>query len=273
MCGLSTCSVELTGLGSLPGPLVSLGLVAPQHRLGTDHAPGAHCHHGFRDARLGGVAVKVQAERRVAGTGQDAVLVGLAHAQAGLWMAEFRGAGEELRGVGLVFEDVVAVAVDVQGAELKGPGVVLRVGRLAGALEPLDALAPPVARKAEVVGEAGSAEARRSARVALGGRLAVELHGLGVVGAAAPAVLVAQRGAVAGLGVAVLGGRDEERKGALVVRSSIVEEAGREAVGEVVLRQGVAAQVGQSLQDLLRFSEQFGAVGTLGRVGAHRTFL
>ena len=91
----------------------------------------------------------------------------------------------------------------------------------------------------------------------LGCGLAVELHGFLDVFAGAPAEFVAECGAVAGFGVAVLGGCDEEVEGAVVVFVTFGEEAGGVAVREEVLREGVAA-VGEALEDVAGFAEEVG---------------
>ena len=95
----------------------------------------------------------------------------------------------------------------------------------------------------------------------------VELDCFGGIFAGAPAEFVAQRCAVAGFGVAVFTGGDEEREGAVVVFFAFVEEPGGVAVGEVVLGEGVAA-VGEALEDLSGFAEEGFLVGEgRGRLG------
>ena len=85
--------------------------------------------------------------------------------------------------------------------------------------------------------------------MARGGGLLVELDRLGGLAAAPPAVLAAGAGAVGGVGVAVLGGEDEEGEGAVEVLAALVgADAVRVAVGEEVLGGHVAA-VGEALEE------------------------
>ena len=150
------------------------------------------------------------------------MLVRVAEAEIRFRVAEVGGLGEQLGGVGFVAEDVFAVAGFVQQAELVGRGVVLEVCAFGGALEPFEAFAV-VAVQAHGSFQAGAPEPGHCARVVFGCALAVELHGFLDVFAGAPAELVAECGAVAGFCVAVLGGGDEEGKGAVVVFNALIE--------------------------------------------------
>ena len=82
-----------------------------------------------------------------------------------------------------------------------------------------------------------------------GSGLAVELNGFERIRTAAPAELVAKCCAVAGFCVAVFARGDEERKCAVVVFSTFVEEAGGVTVCKVVLCERIAF-VRESLEDM-----------------------
>ena len=171
-----------------------------------------------------------------------------------LGMAQIGALRIQLRGIALIAEDIVAPPGLMHAAELVRGGIVLEIGALGRALQPLEALAISLA-EAHFALEAGCAEAGHGAGMVLRGALAVELHGFGGVFARAPAEFVAQCGAIAGLGVAVFAGCDEEREGAVVVFFSFCEEARCVAVGEVVLGEGVGA-VGEALEDVAGFAEE-----------------
>jgi len=82
--------------------------------------------------------------------------------------------------------------------------------RMLGAtLEPLDALLRAL-RKSELSVEFGDTESVHRAGVERGAGFAVECESLGRLASAPPAVLTACSGTVGGIGVAVLGGEDEE---------------------------------------------------------------
>ena len=71
--------------------------------------------------------------------------------------------------------------------------------------------------------------------------LSVELHGFLDVFARSPAELVAECSTIAGFGVAMFAGCDEEGECAVIVFVAFAEEAGGIAIGEIVLCEGVAA--------------------------------
>ena len=166
------------------------------------------------------------------------MLVGLPQLQRGLGMSKFGRLGEELHGIDLVLEHVVAVARLVHQSEVVGRLVVLEVGRFRGPLEPLQTFAVSIDQP-HVAGQARLAQSRRGSGMVLRRRRAVELHGLGVVLPTPPAKLVAERRAVSCLGVAVFAGGDEQGEGAVVVRLIFVEETRRVPVAQVILGEWV----------------------------------
>ncbi len=105
----------------------------------------------------------------------------------------------------------------------------------------------------------------------LGGGLPVELNGFLDVFASAPAKFIAEGGAVAGFGMAVFAGGDEEGECAVIIFVALAEKPRCVAVGEIVLGKWVAA-VGESLEDMARFPEELGLGADLAFFGC-RCFL
>lgn len=93
---------------------------------------------------LSSARVEVYAQGRIAGTSKLSVLVGVAEPVVRFRVSEICGLGEQLRRVGLVLENIVAVARLVQKAKFVRSGVVEDVGRLGSSLEPLEAFAMTV---------------------------------------------------------------------------------------------------------------------------------
>ena len=198
--------------------------------------------------------IKMHTERRIAGTSQQAMLIRIAQLKRRLGMTQIRGLRIQLGGIALIAENIVAPPSLMHAAELVRSGIVLEIGALGGALEPLEALTIALA-EAHFALEAGCAEAGHGAGMVLRRALAVELHGFGGVFARAPAEFVAQSRPIAGFGVAVFAGCDEEREGAVVVFFSFGEEPGGVAIGEVVLGERVGA-VRKALEDVAGFAEE-----------------
>lgn len=211
-----------TSFGGPLGPFPRFGFVPPKNRFGPDHVPGTKRHHALRMTPRGRTGVEMHAQARIARTAQLPVLVRVAEAEVRFRMAQIGGLGEELGGVGLVAEDVLAVAGFVQEAELVGRGVVLEVGAFGGALEPFETFAV-VSVQAHGSLQTGAPEPGHCAGMVLGCALAVVLDGFLDVFAGAPAEFVAECRAVAGFCVAVFGGGDEQGKGAVIVLDALVE--------------------------------------------------
>ena len=110
--------VQLTHLCGLHSPRAGLVLVFLENRLGAYHVPRAQRHHRLGHAERSSAVVEVHAQRGIARAAVKTILVRLTHEEVGLDVAQLGGLSDELRGVSLVFENVVTVAVEVQQANL-----------------------------------------------------------------------------------------------------------------------------------------------------------
>ena len=204
---------------------------------------------------MAGTYVIVDRQRRVLRTAHLAVFVALAETVRARSVAELRRLREEFCRVLVVDKHDVVYAALVQEREFVQRVWELRRGVLGGALEPLDALLRPL-RQAQFAVEFREAEAVERTGMGRRSGLAVELHGLRGLPAAAPAVLAARPGAVRGVWVAVLGGEDEERERTVKVLAVLVRaDAVRVAVGKEILRGHVPA-VRVALQERRRLLDE-----------------
>lgn len=179
-----------------------------------------------------------------------------------LHVSQVGGLGEQLCGVRVVAEDVVAVARFVQETEFEGRRVVLEVGAFGRAFEPFQTFAVAVP-KTHVANHACAPKTRCCAGMVLGGGLPVELNGFLNVFASAPAKFIAEGGPVAGFGMAVFAGGDEEGECAVIIFVTFAKKSRCVAVGEIVLGKWVAA-VGEPLKDMTGFAEELGFGADLG---------
>ena len=108
--------------------------------------------------------------------------------------------------------------------ELIRTGVILRVCRLGRALQPLNALAIPLAQS-HIASNTGVGHAHHGTRVVFRRCLTVELDCAASVDTTSPAEFVAKRCAVAGFDVAVFASCEEEREGSVVVFGAFAEQA------------------------------------------------
>lgn len=188
-----------------------------------------------------GTHVVVDGERGILRAAHFAVLVALSEAISARCVPELGGLCEQLRRVLVVDKQHVVDTAFVQQRELVQCMGELGSRVFRAALEPFNALFGAFAQ-AELPVKLCDAETVHGAGVQRGGGLAEELQRFGGLAAAAPAVLAAGAGAVRGVGVAVLGGEDEEWVGAIKVLFGL---DGADAVGvavrEEVLRGRVAA--------------------------------
>lgn len=207
-------------------------------------------------AALRRARVEVHTQRRILGTAELPVLVCVAKAVVRLRVSQVCRLGEQLCGVRIIAEDVVAVARFVQETELEGRRVVLEVGALGRAFEPFQTFAVAVP-KTHVADHACAPQTRCCARMVLGRGLPVELDRFLNVFASAPAKFIAEGGPVAGFGMAVFAGGDEEGECAVIIFVAFAKKPRCVAVGEIVLGKWVAA-VGESLKDMTGFAEELG---------------
>ena len=207
-------------------------------------------------ASLRRTRIEVHTQRRILGTAELPMLICVPESIIRLRVPQVCRLREQLCGVRVIAEDVIAVARFVQETELERRRIVLEVCALGRAFEPFQTFAVAVP-KAHVADHACAPETGCCARMVLGGGLPIELNGFLEVFASAPAKFIAEGGAVAGFGMAVFAGGDEEGKCAVIIFVTLAEKPRCVAVGEIVLGKWVAA-VGKSLEDMTRFAEELG---------------
>ena len=187
-------------------------------------------------------------ERGVLRAPHLAVLVALAQPIRAGCVPELRRLREQLRRVLVVDEEHVVDPPLVEERELVQRVRELGRGVLGRALQVLDALLRAL-RQPQLAVELRDAQPVQRARVPCRRRLLVELDGLGRLPPAPPPVLAARSCTVGRIGVAVLGGEDEEGEGAVEVLAALVRaDAVRVAVREEVLGGHVPA-VGEALEE------------------------